>query len=144
MIHASSIQPDIALKEFLSGEISVETTPVTVYADWERPTNGLDTDFVVIYINGDVEGVGMDTPFARGYLMVSLYCKLNDDGSVKKNRVRKILEQFDTLLEKKVAGDYHFEYEPDRFITPTTPNQTSGYSVTTLNLRWTTTSKFNK
>ena len=95
-------------------------------------------------MNGDTVGVGMDTPFARGNIMVSLYCKMNDDGSVKKNRVKKILEQFDDLVEKRVIGAYHFEYDPQRFITPTTPNQTSGYSITTLNLRWTTTSDFNQ
>ena len=115
-----------------------------VYSDWERPTNGLPTDFITVYLNGDISGVGMDTPFAYGYLMVSLYCKMNDNGSVKNNRIRKILEQFDTLLEKKLTENYHFEYEADRYITPTAPNQSSGYSITTLNLRWTTTSNINQ
>lgn len=148
MIHPAHIQPDIELRDYLKGQIFVGTAPnakaVTVYADWERPTNEVPTDFIVIFINGDIGGVGMDTPFARGYIMVSLYCKLNDDGSVKKSRVSKILEQFDTLIEKKLTENYHFEYDAERYITPTTPNQSSGYSVTTLNLRWTTTSNINK
>jgi flavin-dependent dehydrogenase len=148
MIHPAHIQPDIELRDYLKGKVVVGNPPtaqaVTVYADWERPTNELPTDFIVIFINGDIGGVGMDTPFARGYLMVSLYCKLNDDGSVKKSRVSKILEQFDTLLEKQLTENYHFEYDAERYITPTTPNQSSGYSVTTLNLRWTTTSNINK
>ena len=97
-----------------------------------------------VYVNGSLEGVGMDTPFARGNLIVSLYCKLNDDGSVKNNRVGKILRQFDMEIENIVSGGYHFEYEARRFITPTTPNQTTGYSVTSLNLRWTTTSELNQ
>lgn len=143
----SSIQPDVELKSLLSGNIVVgsgETAqPVTVYSDWERPTNDLPDDFVVVYINGDVNGVGMDTPFARGYIMVNLYCKLNDDGSVKKSRVNKILSQFDTLLEKTTSTNYFYEYDSERFITPTTPNQASGYSITTLNLRWTTIANFN-
>lgn len=143
----STIEPDVELKNYLSGQIYAgngsSATEVTVYSDWERPTNQLPEDFIVIYINGDIEGVGMDTPFARGYLMVSLYCKLNDDGSVKKNRVKRLLSQFDELIEKSITAHYHFEYDASRFITPTTPNQTSGYSVTSLNLRWTTTSNFN-
>lgn len=147
MIHPSHIQPDVELRDYLTGQITVGTgtaaEEVKVYSDWERPTNQLPTDFVVIYINGDIEGVGMDTNYARGSLMVSLYCKLNDDGSVKKNRVKKILEQFDQLVEKAITENYHFEYDASRFITPTTPNQTSGYSVTSLNLRWTTTNNFN-
>lgn len=144
MIHPSHIQPDKELAEALRGQILVGETPVKVYSDWERPTNGLPTDFITVYINGDVGGVGMDTPYAHGNLMVSLYCKMNDDGSVKNNRIRKILEQFDTLLEKKLTENYHFEYEADRYITPTAPNQSSGYSITTLNLRWTTTSNINQ
>jgi hypothetical protein len=144
MIQPSSLNPDVELAEALSGQISVGTTPVKVYSDWERPTNGLPADFITVYMNGDIGGVGMDTPYANGYLMVSLYCKMNDDGSVKKNRVKNILKQFDTLLEKKLTDNYHFEYDAERFITPTTPNQSSGYSITTLNLRWTTTSNINK
>lgn len=144
MIHPSHIQPDKELAEALDGQIFVGGTPVKVYSDWERPTNGLPTDFITVYLNGDISGVGMDTPFAYGYLMVSLYCKMNDNGSVKNNRIRKILEQFDTLLEKKLTENYHFEYEADRYITPTAPNQSSGYSITTLNLRWTTTSNINQ
>jgi len=144
MLHPSHIQPDVELAEALKGQILVGTTPVKVYSDWERPTNGLPADFITVYINGDIGGVGMDTPYANGYLMVSLYCKMNDDGSVKKNRIRKILEQFDDIVEGLLTENYHFEYTADRYITPTTPNVSSGYSITTLNLRWHTTSNINK
>lgn len=143
MIHPSSIQPDVELQSALVGQIKVGTQEVEVYSDWERPTNGLPTDFLTIYLNGDIGGVGMDTLFARGNIMVSLYCKLNDDGSVKKNRIKKILDQFETLLEKKITENYYFEYDSPQFITPTTPNQSSGYSITTLNLLWHTTNNFN-
>lgn len=149
MMKPSSIQPDIELREFLQNKIRVGlagggSQMVTVYGDWERPTNQLPEDFVVIYLNGDISGVGMETDYANGYIMVGLYCKLNDDGSVKKNRVSKILAQFDELLSKRTTDNYYFEYDPQRFITPTTPNQTSGYSITNLNLRWHTTNNFNK
>ena len=147
MFNPSSIQPDVELREFLQGMISVgtggaETKPVTVYGDWEKPTNDIPDDFIIIMLNGDFVGVGMDTPFAKGFMMVSLYCKLNNDGSVKKNRVSKILRQFDTVVDKLLTENYYYEYDANRFITPTTPNITSGYSITTLNLRWTTTSNF--
>lgn len=144
----SNIEPDAELRDFLKGKIDVGsagggTQSVAVYSDWERPTNQLPTDFLVVYMNGDPMGVGMDTPFAKGYIMVSLYCKMNDDGSVKKNRIKKILAQFDELVERCITDNYHFEYDAQRFITPTSPNQTSGYSITTLNLRWHTTNNFN-
>ncbi len=77
MMKPSTIEPDVELKNYLSGQIYAgsgsSATEVTVYSDWERPTNQLPEDFIVIYINGDIEGVGMDTPFARGHLMVRLY-----------------------------------------------------------------------
>ena len=148
MMHPSSIEPDVELRVFLQNKVRVGlagggSQMVTVYGDWERPTNMLPDDFIVIYQNGDVEGIGMQNDFARGYIMVGLYSKLNDDGSVKKSRVKKLLAQFDSLLEKCITDNYIFEYDAQRFITPTTPNQTSGYSITNLNLRWHTTNNFN-
>lgn len=147
MAQPSHIQPDIELREFLDGRVFVGdgtlAKEITVYGDWERPTNMLPDDFIVIMLNGDIGGVGMDIPYADGYIMVSLYCKLNNDGSAKKNRITKILEQFDTLVEKLNTEHYYFRYDAERFITPTTPNQSSGYSITTLNLLWHTTNNFN-
>ncbi len=145
----SSIHPDSELRDYLQDRISVvseagETVPVAVYGDWEKPTNNVPDDFIIVMNNGDVGGVGMDTPFANGSIMVGLYCKLNDDGTLKKGRVDKILSQFDGIIEKLITDHYHYEYDAKRFITPTTPNSTSGYSETYLNLRWTTTSNFNQ
>lgn len=144
MIRPSDIQPDAELRDFLEGKINVGlsgggTKSVPVYGDWERPTNDTPSDFIVIFLNGDIGGVGMDTDYAEGYLMVGLYSKLNDDGSVKKARVQKILDQFDTLIERLITAHYFYRYDSIRFITPTSPNVTSGYSVTTLNLVWHTT-----
>lgn len=144
----SLIQPDIELRDFLKGQISVGlagggTKKVAVYSDWEKPTNNLPADFIVIFLNGDIGGVGMKSNYAEGYIMVSLYSKLNEDGSVKRNRVQKILSQFDELIERKATTNYFFKYSAPRFITPTSPNITSGYSVTTLNLMWHTTNNFN-
>ena len=144
--HPSSVEPDVTLRDALTGQITVgaNADPVKVYGDWERPTNGVPDDFVVVFLNGDIGGVGMRTDYADGNLMVSLYCKMNDDGSVKKNRIKKILEQFDLKVINRTVGEYFYTYDSPRFITPTTPNQTSGYSVTTLNLRWHTTNDFNR
>lgn len=141
MITPSSINPDEELRDFLQNKIRVGlagggSQMVTVYGDWERPTNDAPSDFMVVMLNGDVGGVGMDTPYAEGYLIVRLYCKMNDDGSVKKQRVRKILAQFDQLIERLLTEHYFYKYASPRFITPTTPNITSGYSVTALNLVW--------
>lgn len=149
MMSIHDIEPDVELRDYLKNKITVGlagggTQKVAVYSDWERPTNELPTDFIVVFMNGNIEGVAMDVNYAKGNIMVGLYCKLNDDGSVKKNRVKKILRQFDELIEKRLTDNYYYEYDAKRFITPTTPNQSSGYSITYLNLRWTTTSNFNQ
>lgn len=158
MINPSTIAPDVELRDKLLLEnIYVvtgpnTTAPVPVYGDWERPTNETPSDFIVVMNNGDVGGFGNRVSYAGGFLMLSLYCKLNDDGSVKKNRVAKILEQIEALFLVPVTNDYKdlitdnyvYKFAPDRFITPTTPNITSGYSVTTLNLTWHTVNNFNK
>lgn len=148
MIHPSDIQPDVELRNYLQNRITVGlagggTKKVTVYGDWEKPTNAVPDDFVVIFMNGSIGGYGMEVPIAKGYLMISLYCKLKDDGSVKKQRVNKILRQFDNLVQRLTTTNYFYEYDAQRFITPTSPNITSGYSVTTLNLKWHTTDNIN-
>lgn len=157
MIKPSSIQPDTELRDLLQGTISVVTTgnitkDVVIYGDWEKPTNEVPDDFIIVMYNGDVGGLGNTVSYADGYIMVSLYCKLNDDGSVKKNRVKKILQQLDGMFIERitdsqtdtvtehyknlVTDNYVYKYDAQRFITPTTPNITSGYSITNLNLRW--------
>lgn len=146
MIKPSSIEPDVELRDAITGHVVVDTggevmKPVAVYGDWERPTNELPDDFLTVFINGEPGGVGMDTQYAKGFIAVSLYCKLNPDGTIKKNRIKRILTQFDEIIEKKLTTNYFFEYDKDRFITPTTPNSSSGYSVTTLNLKWHTATK---
>jgi len=147
MLKPSDIHPDEELRDYLQNMISVglsggSSQKVPVYGDWERSTNNPPSDFIVIYLNGDIDSVGMNVEYAEGYLMVSIYSKLNDDGSVKKNRVSKILAQFDELIEKKATKNYFYRYDHLRFITPTTPNISSGYSVTTLNLKWHTNNNF--
>lgn len=165
MIKPSSIEPDVELRDVLQAlNIYVETVngsqeKVDIYGDWERPTNELPADFIVVYKNGTIGGVGMDVDYASGYIMVSLYSKMNDDGSVKKNRTKKLLSQIDEIFIERikdpetnqetehyknlVTDKYVYKYDAPRFITPTTPNQTSGYSVTTLNLMWHTRNNFN-
>lgn len=144
MIRPSDINPDVELRDFLTGKINVglsdgSTAPVTVYGDWEKPTNEVPDDFILVMINGTAGGVGTGVDYAEGYLAVSLYSKLNDNGTVKKNRVKKILRQFDDIIERTKTAHFFFRYASPQYITPTTPNITSGYSITTLNLVWHTT-----
>lgn len=76
--------------------------------------------------------------------MLILYSKMNDDGSAKMNRINNILTQFDELLEGANTNNYFYRFDSDRIIMPTTTDQSSGYSTTILNLRWTTNINFSK
>lgn len=136
-----SMKPDVELAEYLTGRISVvtgpgETADVVVYSDGERPTNGVANDFIDIFLNGGINGIAYDADFARGNIGVSLYCKMNDDGTVKKNRVERLLDQFYKIVNRCLTEHYYYEYDFPMFLTPTTPDYSSGYSVTTINLRW--------
>ena len=61
MFKPSSIQPDVELRDYLKNRITVGlagggSKKVTVYGDWEKPTNEVPDDFIVIYMNGSVGG----------------------------------------------------------------------------------------
>lgn len=141
----SIVQPDKALADFLKGKVVKDSssTKVDVYADWERPTSKVPDVFITAYLNGSPSAISAGVNYASGYACVSLYCKLNSNGTVNNTKVKAILKQFDKMIDRVVIGDYYFEYDTPQFITPTTPNNTTGYSVTTLNLSWHTINNFN-
>lgn len=149
MIKASEIHPDVELRDYLQGHVVVTnpgnvTSNVVVYCEQDRPTTGMPDDFISIVLNGNASCLGADIDFASGYIMVVLYCRMNDNGSVKSNRINKILAQFDEMLDGACTENYFFRFEKERFIMPTSPDQSSGYSSTILNLRWTTNNNFSK
>lgn len=136
MIRPSEIHPDRELRDALKGKVLIGGKEVSVYADFENPTNKLPDDFILVENNGDVSGKGKGVDYASGYVIVSIYCRLFDDGSIKGNRIDKLLSQLDALIEGLKTEHCIFRYEADRYITPTTQDQTSGYSFTSLNLFW--------
>lgn len=137
----SEIRPDIALKELLEGNITlqrskVEFADIRVYAQGERPNDGLDTEFVEILLNGIVRSVTKPIGVLRGGLALAIYVKAYDDGSVFQYRVDSIMEQIEEKVSNVTSGDYFFKINPDNIITPTTVNVTTGYSITILNIDW--------
>lgn len=134
----SELNVDIEMKALLSGNVVAETTPVPVYASGETPTTGVPDDFIEIYYNGYVNSVSENRVVAKGAMAVAMSNRLFEDGSVKTNRVKKLLQQFEDLVDGVSTEHYFFKLSPDGFITPTTANQTSGYSTTILNVEWRT------
>ena len=137
----SEIRPDLALKNLLDGNIilqksETEFADVKVYAQGERPNDGLDSEFVEILLNGSIRSVTKPTGLLRGSIALAVYVKAYDDGSVFQYRVDALLK----LIEEKVSSsaweNYFFEINPNNIITPTTVNVTTGYSTTILNINW--------
>lgn len=137
----SELKADIELQNLLKGKVFVvneEGTelPVTVYTDGERSGLNVPDDFIDVMYSGIIRAIDVPMGFVKGYLVVTLYVKLNPDNTIKKNRVSKILEQFDSILAKCQTEHFCYEYANDDFITPTTAYTSIGYSTTILTLKW--------
>lgn len=137
----SEIRPDIALKKLLEGNLILQRSEtdfvdVKVYAQGERPNDGLDSEFVEILLNGSIRSVTKPIGLLRSSIALVVYVKTYDDGSVFQYRVDSLLKLIEEKVSNIVSGDYFFEINPDNIITPTTVNVTTGYSTTILNIQW--------
>lgn len=137
----SKIRPDLALKSILDKQIvlqksATESVAIKTYAQGEKPNTELDDEFIEIQFNGAIRSKTKPIGVLSGSLIVAIYVKSYEDGSVFQYRVDSILEQ----LEQKVSGltvdGFFFSLNLDNIITPTTVNITSGYSATILNVKW--------
>lgn len=140
----SEIRPDIALKKLLEGNLILQRSEtdfvdVKVYAQGERPNDGLDSEFVEILLNGSIRSVTKPIGLLRGSIALVVYVKTYDDGSVFQYRVDSLLKLIEEKVSNISSGDYFFEINPNNIITPTTVNVTTGYSTTILNINWKTT-----
>ena len=137
----SEIRPDLALKRLLEGNIilqksETEFADVKVYAQGERPNDGLDSEFVEILLNGSVRSVTKPMGLLRGNIALAVYVKTYDDSSVFQYRVDALLKLIEEKVSPSTSENYFFEINPDNIITPTTVNVTTGYSTTILNIEW--------
>lgn len=137
----SEIRPDIALKKLLEGNLILQRSEtdfadVKVYAQGERPNDGLDSEFVEILLNGSIRSVTKPIGLLKSSIALAVYVKTYDDGSVFQYRVDALLKLIEEKVSNVVSGDYFFEINLDNIITPTTVNVTTGYSTTILNIQW--------
>ena len=137
----SEIRPDIALKKLLEGNLILQRSEtdfadVKVYAQGERPNDGLDSEFVEMLLNGSIRSVTKPIGLLKSSIALAIYVKTYDDGSVFQYRVDSLLKLIEEKVSNVVSGDYFFEINLDNIITPTTVNVTTGYSTTILNIEW--------
>ena len=137
----SDIRPDIALKAQLEGNIvlqksETESAVIDVYAQGEKPTSGLSSEFVEILFNGAIRSLTKPLGVIRGNLIVSVYVKSYENGSVFQYRADSILKQIEEMTSNKEYGSFFFEFDTTNIVTPATTNIISGYSTTVLNVKW--------
>jgi hypothetical protein len=140
----SQINPDLQLKEWLNEQITIvvsdtESRKATVYAQGERPNTGLPDEFIEILYNGTIRSLTKPIGVLQGNLAVTIYCKAQPNGTAKFNRVESVMEQLGRLLTNKVTGGFFFEIDLKNIVTPTYIDAATGYSTTTLNVKWHTT-----
>lgn len=140
-MNLSEIRPDLALKGVLDNQIELQisatdSTMVKVYAQGERPSIGLDDEFIEILLNGTIRSRTKPIGLIRGSLAVAIFVRTYEDGSVFQYRVDSILAQLGNKTIDVIADGFFFSINLDNIITPTTVNVTSGYSTTILNVEW--------
>lgn len=137
----SEIRPDLELKALLEGNLILQRSEtdfadVKVFAQGERPNDGLDSEFVEVLLNGSVRSVTKPMGLLRGSIALAVYVKTYDDGSVFQYRVDTLLKLIEEKVSPSTSENYFFEINPDNIITPTTVNVTTGYSTTVINIDW--------
>lgn len=145
----ADLNPDQVLAVLLDNKVKVQTSktdshPIRCYADGERPNKGVGDEFVQIGWNGAARSLTENPAVFDGNLMLTIWCKTQTDGRVKKNRVRQIVSQVTELIHMTESGGFLFRFDPTDVITPTTTNLSMGYSTTILNVEWHVTDEFLK
>lgn len=134
----SALAPDITLATLLDKRVMVEDKPIRAYAAAERPNDNLGDDFLEAYYNGNIESITRPIGHYKGNIALAIYSLANSDSTAKKNRMRRILEQIETLVDGLSADGIFFELSANP-ITPITINEQTGYGYMVLNIQWHTT-----
>lgn len=135
----SEIRADEVLKALLENKIKANKSMLKVYGQNEMPNKGLADDFIRILYNGTITSQTEPIGLFRGNLALIINCKMNSDGTAKKNRIKLLLAQVETLVDGVSSDGYYFKLSSTP-ITPVTTENDSGYCYTTLNIQWHTTS----
>ena len=143
-MNLSELNPDIALKSLLDGKVKVgsDARVLEVYAQGMQPNSGVGTDFITILYNGTVSSWTKPIGQFDGNLALMITCKMNSNGTIKQPYMSKIVAQCVELVNRKRSQGFFFSLDKDNVITPPTPNYTTGYATTALNVAWHTTNDY--
>lgn len=139
----SKLNPHGVFAEVLDGKVEVHTSAtasytIKAYKYNKQPNKGLGDEFIVVQKNGVTRAMVQPIGLFSGTLAVIVYCKLQTDNTAKENRIEEILGQIEDAANCKVHGGYFYSIDADNVLQDTTPNTTSGYSTTAINVEWRT------
>lgn len=142
----AQLQPDVALAALLDGKIELDygakggLQRLPCYADGAQPEKNPPQCFLSVGWNGGAEAVSDPPGIYRGNLLLQVCCRLLNlsatGQTVNRQRVARVLAQVEPLVHRRRSGAFVFGFSPGALVMPTTPNLTTGYSTTILNVRW--------
>lgn len=135
----SELTPDFALKALLNGKVKASGKALKVYAQGEMPNVGVADDYITILHNGVITSLTNPMGLYKGNLALSVNCTLNSNRTIKLPLMRRLVAKCVELVDRKSSQGFFFSLDPSNVITPPTPNDTTGYATTTLNVAWYTT-----
>lgn len=141
MTSLADLNPDGVFAAQLDKKVVVHTDKdvsrtIRVYKFGTQPNKGLGEEFVMVRKNGTTHAKLTRLGLPVGTLAVIVYCKMQTDGTFKENRISEIISQIEESANSKKYGNYFYEIEADNIMQDTTPEPTSGYSTTVINIRW--------
>lgn len=135
---AAELAPDMALKELLDGNVVSDKGIVEIFAHASMPNDVSKDDFISLQRNGIVTSETEPMGVFKGNVALTIYCRLYSDNTANVIKSQRLAKMCETLVNRKIGGEYFFKLDATNPITPTTGNATSGYSITTLNVAWRT------
>lgn len=137
----SELNADLSIATLLKGNVKVQTSAkasraVAVYAQGQQPQTDLADEFIICEPNGKISSLTQPVGIYTGNVALTMYCKCNADGTIKRNRVLSMVEQCTELLHGQSADGFYFGLNADNVIMPMTTNLINGYASMALNVEW--------
>lgn len=139
----SKLNPHGVFAGVLDGKVEVHTSAtashtIRAYKNAKQPNKGLGDEFIVVQKGSVTRAMVQPLGLFSGTLAVIVFCKLQTDNTAKESRIEEILGQIEDVANSKVHGDYFYSIDADNVLQDTTPDTTSGYSTTAINVEWRT------
>lgn len=153
-MNLSELTPDTALAALLDGKVKVRISatkkyPIHAYEQAKQPQTPENkeqvavtgkqesaNEFINLQWNGSARSRSERLGVFQGVIALTIYCRLQPNGTAKKERISSIVGQIQSLVHRKRSQGFFFSFNPMNVLMPTTPNLQNGYSTTAINVDW--------